>query len=412
VTSTLEKVSPVNHLLPAEEWSDVTVRDPETLLNFWNSRFKEQPRLRDLSAILKSGFGGMNSEELPQIGHLVHLSTIPAIENRTFEEMMELARFDVRSLAKVLIARGPNSRRLHIGLRIGASAVHPISTDDLAYILSDIDDRPGYDDALGLTIQAKSNEVDFPESPPIVSLALEYLHELEHLESLGYIRTSTQGVRFSHPDFVAVSTDVLASGSAIALADRLSILDRGLASLNEFVARRCATTLPVFYRAYGNTADARQLIYDIGKRATSSIFPGVRDIALDAIIDWLPTLQDNARRDAMSLIRNDDYSYGDIRWKGDIPWTSSIRGWEDLFSAPDFSDRSNFEDLLKAITTQNSDRVPTPLEAWNLVHYIEARPMAPGGANALCELTKQSHAFIRAKAAALLIERRIDSPDV
>lgn len=413
VTSTSEKTALVLHLLPKEEWVDTTVSDWEILMKLWENRFKNDQRLRELEGTLRSGLAQMPPDQLPQFGHLLHLSRISGIEEKSFEEMMEIARFDIGSLAQGLTERGKISREIHTALRIGASTTQRIGLNDLAFILSDSEERPGYDEALGWSIGGGSNNVRFPEATPSKNLASVYLDELEYIEALGYIRGSAAGIEFAHPDYYAVSTKVLAAGSEITLPDRLGILDRGLSSLNETVAKSSAATLPLFYRVVGNSENARHLVFEVGKRAMRSIFPGVRDIVMDAIIDWLPTLTPDDRKTGMTLITNDDaYSYGEIKWEDQVPWTSMSRSWEDLYVSPEMPNPAELETLLNLIVSGESNRGIRPREAWDLVYFIESNLDLPQSSVALSELLKQSHAFIRAKAIVLLIKKEIGSPEV
>lgn len=413
VTSASDKATPVLHLLPKDEWVDSTVSDSDILMGLWEDRFKNDQRLRGLEGTLRSGLAQMPSDRLPQFGHLLHLSRISGIEKMSFEVMMELARFDIGSIAHGLAERGKMSRQIHTALRIGASTTKRIGLNDLAFILSDRQERPGYDEALGLMIGGVSQDVSFPEGPPSTNLPSVYLDELEYLEAQGYIRGTTVGVEFAHPDYYEVSTKVLAAGSEITLPDRLGILDRGLSSLNETVAKSSASTLPLFYRILDNSGDARHLVFEVGARAMRSIFPGVRDIALDAIIDWLPTLTPDDQNRGMALIANDHgYSYGEIKWEDEIPWTSLSRSWEDLFVSPELPNSSELETLLNMIVSGKAERGIRPREAWDLVHFIESNLDLPQSSVVLRELLKQSHAFIRSKAIVLLIKKEIGSPEI
>jgi hypothetical protein len=354
----------------------------------------------------------MAPDRLPQFGHLLHLSRIPGIEKQPFAEMMELARFDIGSLAQSLAERGKLSRNIHTALRIGASTARRIGLNDLAFILSDRDERPGYDESPCLSIGGGSQNVSFPTSPPATNLDSVCLEELEYLEALGYIRGASAGIEFAHPDYYEVSSRVLAAGSEITLSERLAILDRGLSSLNETVAKSSALTLPLFYRSVGDSDNARHLVFEVGERAMRSIFPGVRDLALEAIIDWLPTLTPDDRKSGMALIADDDgYSYQEIKWEDDIPWTSLDRSWEDLYARPEIPNPSELETRLNLIASGKSQRGIRPREAWDLVHFIESNLDLPRTSEVLTELLKQSHAFIRAKAIALLIRKEIGRPE-
>jgi energy-coupling factor transporter ATP-binding protein EcfA2 len=401
--------SKLNTILPPHAWHDLTVRDSMFLIRYWQTICADSQMLVSLQSTLEDGLKEQDEDQLLQPGHLLYLSRLPDIQDLPFERLSQLARFDIVPLAHALSDRTPVSRVVHIGLCLGASTVQRMPTDELAFVISETDVRPGFSESF-VIFSFRAETPVFPTPPPVLALSTEVLHELSFLERSGHIRTTTKGIEFTHPDYLAASQEILGTCAAVALPRLLAMLDRGLASLNQATALLSTAILSFIYDRYGHDAAHREQVFEIAKHARDSILPAVREAILEVVLAWLPTLDVASRRQALSFVGVADFQYNEILWHGDIPSTSSSRSFLDLMVGP-HPPRSGKDDaLLNSLVDPHAVYAISPRQAWNLVHYIHANPGVPGEATALVELMKQPYAFIRAKAIRVLVERHTDQP--
>ncbi len=413
VTSTSEDCNAIKHLLSANEWIDTTIRDKEKLIEVWNKQFENEPNLLKVGEKLTLGFNNLTPEELPQIGHLLHLSKSPKIETLSFDRLITIARFDITTLAQEILAMSGTLNKLCVALRAGCSTIHQITVDELGFILSNTDERPSFDDDLGISISGSRPTIKFPKATRKFPLSTEYTEGLRYLEEKGYIRVNQAGIAFSHPDYFSTASKVTASASYLLQADCIKLVSRGISSVDEAVAVSCASTLLLLYNSYGTTDKNKLEIFKVAKHARNSIFPAVRESTLEAVIQWIPSLPKKKQSEALDLIVSTEhtYAYSVIKWENNSPWTASSRSWDELCLGEDFSLNTKLESQLKQLCEGNAKQGINAQDAWRLVHYIEASKPDTIHVEALLDLMNQSYGFIRAKAISLLIKRDIDRPE-
>ena len=413
VTSTSEDCNAIKHLIPANEWIDTTIRDKEKLIEVWNKQFEDEPNLLKVGETLTLGFKNLSPVELPQIGHLLHLSKTPEIEVLSFDELITIARFDITTLAQEIRAIGGTLNKLSVALRAGCSTIHQITVDELGFVLSKTDERPSFEDDGAIQVFGSAPAINFPKPSQKYPLTHEYIEGLGKLEQMGYIRINQAGIEFTHPDYFSTASKVMASASYLLQADFLELVSRGISSLDEPVAVSCATTLLLLYNSYGKTDETKLDIFEVAKLAKTSIFPAVRDVATEAIIDWLPTLPKEMQSKALDVIAYNEhtYAYSVIKWENNTPWTANSRSFEECILGTNFSSNTSLENQLKQLGEGKAQQGATSQEAWDLVHYIESSELNVIHIEALLELMNQSYGFIRAKAISLIIERDINNPE-
>lgn len=412
VTTAIDKVSSIASLLAPLQWIDLSVIERDALMQFWSNRCTTVRLISaDVTDKLRAGLAKLNPEELPQPGHLLYLSQLPNLENKSPEELIRLARFDTKALARLIVNRSPISEKIHFGLCAGASTVRRITKDELGYLISQTVERPGFQ-TLGFTTFGPRETPKFPSPVSCQSLSDEECHELQFLEQSGHIRIIDGRIEFAHPDYLAASKEILASASSLVLDRLLAIVERGLASLDEGVAVNSASILNLVYQHHGTSADVRRSIFEIADNGCGSIFPAVRDAVADTLIEWLPTLDQDFCMRALRRIAHNETSGWKIYWRDETPWTSSESSFEEYLSGPTLR-RIHFDDeFLCLIINPDSELFITPSMAWDLVHYLESQPTTLNASEILVELMKQSHAFIRSKTIKILIARHINEPQL
>lgn len=407
VTSKLAVVPSEVSAFQSSTWHDLSINDPDFLANFWRSRCAKNELLVSLEPKLTAGLKAQLTEELLQPGHLFHLSRLSELKDAEFEVLCRLARFDITQLAQNLAESSRASRRVHTALCMGASTTQYMSVEELKYVLYGESQRPTFSSSIGIIYSAGGGYDEFPSLPVLPDIHEEDEYEIVRLERSGHLRTTSQGFEFTHPDYLSASRVIVGSYSLLNLPKLLEILERGLASISESTALLSCQILKSVYAKYGIDDSNRSTIFAVSSNAYKSIYPAVRDAVLHVVIGWIDSLNSDCRKTALRMVRDVDYGYNEILWHGDVPWTSSSRDMFGSLFHPEQPQSDETDDLLKLMVEPHANIAITPRTAWHLLHYLEANTSA-SSPQVLAEFMKQPYAFIRAKAAQLLIEQYMD----
>jgi hypothetical protein len=415
VTSKITDLPPTARTIQPYEWLDLTIQDPDLLMNFWRNHCANTELLKSLDETLSTGLRTQQPNELPQPGHLLYLSRQSGLEGLSFDELCKHSRFDIVQLARVVADRSPVSRRIHAALCFGASSVQQIQTEVLAFILSDSDERPGFKDSPGImyTFGPKSEEAIFPSIQLNLSLTTEEIHELNQLEAAGHIRATTYGYEFTHPDYLAASREVVRTWSNASLPTLLCMLERGMASVSEANVLVCTKSLRILFSRYVAEPHHAKMVFDVALKGTQSIFPAVRDALLQIMIGWLGDLDSENREKVLNMVRGKaKFSYRQVHWQGEQPWTGSHYSFKDAYFELVPGVDAKIEAFMAQLAQPQSKVVVSQKRAWELAHYLKANRDNPLSAVVLTEIMKQPYAFIRVKAVGLLVEKHIGDIDI
>ena len=391
----------------------MTVTDPSFLLQYWDSLVSNNENLVPVTRQLAQGLDVDGKEQRLQPGHLRHLFHQDDIQDLSFNELFRIARFDIAQLAQSLSERSVLCRNVNVALSLGSSTVKRIHSDQVNYIISDSEERPGFSDGLPIISFGNAQDpVEFPSMPEIPAMSVETIEELHFLESSGHVKTFPAGVEFRHPDYEAVSRHVLLNVQGLLVPALLEMVERALASTNEAVALQCAKAIPSIYGRFAGEPAVQRKILDIAFAAQTSIFPSIRDELTGNLISWIGDFDNSTQELILSRIHPKEYEFDDILWEGDSPWTVGSRGY--LMALPDEVrvQNSDSDFLVEVLAEPSLAEGVTSKDAWIASNYLACFPETEGGLSALQHLSRHKYAFIRIKAIQNIFRSHVNSTEL
>ena len=411
MTCKSEAVDGVIDSLFVNRSKDLTVKDVSYLKEFWDlccvhSDMDEETEKRFFDELKREPEDG-----LPQPGHLLHLAGKSGLAGLTFVELNDRARFDIQSLATNLATRTPLSRQLHVAIHLGASTVSEIPHEQIGYLFSGEALSPGIVDDFGVMSIFGDDESDdsFPVDPTEYQLAPKFAEELKYLEDSGFLRVSGTGIKFAHPDYMAVSRQILKSYGALGFAPVLMRMERGLCSNCEAVALVTASNIRIIHECFGKSSKDGKLIFDTAYKGRESIFPSVVEAVVEALLELSPKLDIDSQHTILRSIRNAEIYYGKYQWRNGIPWRGASSNANDLFRVPESVLSATALASLRTLTSKEVIVNLTAQNAWDYLHLVESDQNLWRDQH-LEEIWKQPYAFIRAKCGKLLVIHYRDRP--
>lgn len=289
-------------------WNDLTMQDISFAQKAWRAVYGDS----DESAQCFSRIAGYISQKekgvFLEIGEICNLKgTFPhvhALSSHTDEEILRHARISSEDVVDKLRDEGEDAVRIVLGLGFTCDTIRKTSYQDLAYVLSDADERPALlhlrkkSRSVRMTLGGKRPPEQGEKIPPeqgekkqknaayagysqAFQLSGEESRLLSRLEQYGYIFIDrrTKDIRFQHPVFCYAARLLLLKelDDALDCAEYVLTARRALGAANKNV-NLCA--LEFLYAcvkendAYRN--DLRSAMFE----ALNSRYPAVRDRAV------------------------------------------------------------------------------------------------------------------------------------
>lgn len=287
VLSTLDNDSLANSDINGNKWIDLTVNNPCVGNELWRELYgKSEKSISELARINKWLQKNENEGYL-QPGQLIHLhntlNDINKFGEMSEESIIKVARIDSSDLAKKIKTRGEKCIKVFLALGLSCNTFKYTTLEDLEFILSDLDETPGYmntnvEDMFAVTYSFSAN-IENTEYPKYVNknkISNEYIEELRYLKNHGYIKIDNihKRVHFTHPIYYYASkllfqeyrTDIFESDNVLKLAKR---------SLSALSKQTNISALMMLESYYLETKDqfVKKHILD----SLHSIYPSVRD---------------------------------------------------------------------------------------------------------------------------------------
>ncbi|WP_408891523.1 hypothetical protein ACJ2CR_18870 [Myxococcus faecalis] len=332
-------------------WVDLTVRDPALAVRIW----QKHAELAGLSEVERARYSehlrALAPDFLVQPGQLRHLArNFPTGETR-LEDLDSIARVNAIALATEVRSMQAMARLVR-ALGISTTAMRPIHLDDLAFLMTDREDRPGLDKSNVGGLVSGESAPPFPVYSPPPRLPEQYSDLLDDLERRGWIRRDGDLLLFAHPDYEEAARILLAALPQGQRRDLWSMLERATAGLGVNAAPAAARGLARLFEKY-TSEDDRQRLLRIGLDALHSIFPAVSDEALLFLLVHHSRLDKSDQTMVWSWLANGGRSDALVSFHGGQAWFPPQSSWDELF-----------RDQLHAGDARSPTELNTPEKVW------------------------------------------------
>lgn len=349
-------------------WKDLTVKDPEFILRYWNNASLNRLPNQDF----KDRFGKYihaNFEQVKlqpgQLDYLIH-NPFDDIKDKSNEELIRLAQTDSKQISDV-IYNDPYLKKIYIALGLCCDTIDFVSFKELAYVLSSNEDLIGYtkenDDILSHKF-SNERSPKFPVYPSEIKLKESDLRCLSELKIRGYIEIQNEQIRFRHPTYQYVSTVLMLRENPDIDSLIKNMLPRAFSTLNSKNAI-IASRQSVFLNARKN--DSYRSFFRIAflEAINRTIFPKVKE---SFIADVLQILEDLSKEDynhILSIIHS-GVSTSNIFWSEDVPFFDE-ENWNIFDSLFVSNLDANLDDRIARLNDGNELKTK---ELWGFVEAI------------------------------------------
>ncbi|WNG13424.1 hypothetical protein [Cystobacter fuscus] len=361
-------------------WVDLTVRDPALADRIW----RKHAGLAGLSEVDRERYSEhlrrLSPDFLVQPGQLWHLArNFPKGETR-LDALDRKARVNAIALA-VEVRSEPEMARLVRALGISMTATRPIHLDDLAFLMTDREDRPGLGDSkAGGLVSTGIESTPFPTYSPPPRLPQPDSLLLDDLERRGWIRRDGDLILFAHPDYEEAARSLLAPLPQGQRRDLWSMLERAIVGLGVNAAPTATRMLARLFEEH-KSEDDRQRLLRIGLDALHSIFPAASDEALLFLLSQHSRLDKADQEMVWSWLANGGRSGAVVSFHRGQAWFAPQTSWSEMF-----------RDLMHADDALSPTELDTPEKAWRALQGSSTLAVVEHG-------LRFPEVFIRAKAA-------------
>ena len=379
-------------------WHDITVRDRAFTAALWTKLSHDGEIDTHVSTIVSEGIEAEAVDDLLQPGQLEHLSRAKSsdLADKSYTQLCTIGREDSASLADKWRQLELAQREAVWMLALAATTTDQVGNDELKFMLSKLDDRPGFPEHWGFSLSDMAVDASdaggFPQYPALPELSKGLMELVDQLESYGYLERRAGQLRFAHPNYQAAARRLLHGLTTSEFDLMTRMLTRGLACLSTRVAATVALALPEILQI---SPDARkEQLFEIAVDAQRSIFPRVREISAGFLIKHFDSLSESQQRWLLSRMRWEDIDLH-LFWKDGIPWINEGRCLAWLIAHPRDDARLSAARLADVETTGSVSRQ----EAWCVAANLAGLRDVDGHIRVIEQLMNSEDAFIREKAA-------------
>lgn len=307
-------------------WIDLTMCSSEKMIELWESYYGDSVESRKLCNDVTNWLQETEKTSSLQLGHIANiysakkeLSDLIALEP---VDIISTARIDSNDLAGTIDRRGSAASRIFIALGLSCNTYKTVTLNDLAFILSDCEEKPGIykhreefvEFTLDQDLEDNKHE-NYLKYNFEYKLNNEYMRELKYLQQHGYIQIdNVKRIMFVHPIY-HFATQLLFKKQFIDVLEQQEVIDLVQKIFSSLSINANLCTLTMLENLYKQNPDdeLKQLIL-IGK---DSIFPSVRDKVImffDRRINDLNELEQKRFVEVLmygTSIENDDISWYD-----------------------------------------------------------------------------------------------------
>lgn len=392
-------------------WLDLTLDSSEKMVELWESYYGDSVESKKLCNDVTKWLQKTEKTASLQLGHIANiynakkeLSDLIVLEP---VDIISTARIDSNDLAEIIDKRGSAASNIFIALGLSCNTYKTVTLNDLAFILSDCEEKPGiYKDRkeyveFTLDQDLEDNKYEnYPKYNFEYKLNNEYKSELKYLQQHGYIQIdNVKRIMFVHPIY-HFATQLLFKKQFIDVLEQQEVIDlvqKILSSLS-INANLCALTMIENLYKENPDNELKQLIL-IG---LDSIFPSVRDKVIMFFDRRINDLNESEQKRFVEvLMYGQSIKNEGISWYDGMPYFNvserrsfSYRDW-----LQDKTNNGEIDLLLKKI----DDGIDiTSEEMWN---FLKARNSRVLTLSVLERALSYDESFIRGKAIRLIFEK-------
>jgi len=389
-------------------WQDMTTRDTSFALRLWNALVNSVRFDATIAARVSAVLTRIRPEELLQPGQLAHLAkSAPAeLAEKSDAQLVALARYNAADIAAQLMQRAPRPQRVIAALGFSAGGVAGAADPEIAFVLSQAEERPSWIKDEGSSYPATEIAVGFPTYPSAIRLEQQDLEVGSDLERLGYITRHERRRSFTHPDHAEAFFRV-AGGPACQPA--LPLLERALSCLDPTVVGFAVRMLDAAWSAVAAGSDELQRKLAV-RVFRETIFPEVQEIVLRVLLSKLERFPPEEFSELMRSLVASGRVDSLLVWEQETPWLDRhpdspriVRRGRDHREFPERAVReicNRLTDPLRASTVK-----PREADAVNTFFWIEEEKALD--ADALRRIALFDFSFLRVDATQLLCSGRV-----
>lgn len=303
----------------------LNIPNREFLVGIWNNLTISKQVSDSISRVVLEGLENANFKDLPQPGHLFHLSAFSSSEHegKSFEALARFAKSDAKDISCQFLGwdRKREFKEVFLALGIGTGIDGSISQTDLAFLLSNSIERPGIIQELSPN-DINSVDSNFPKYNETYLIDDKHQDEIDFLELKGIVKWDDDRLIFRHSIYKEAGSFTVFLLPRSLFNWVIRMIKRGVSSPSQKMARAIAISSRQLINSFENEGKRMQLISSI-RSGLRSFFPSVRDEIEVAFASTFELLEEDEQQLIQFQLVNSFSDISRIKWKGAEPWFSN-----------------------------------------------------------------------------------------
>lgn len=391
-------------------WIDLTLDSSEKMTELWEKYYGNFVESRKLYNDVITWIQETEKTPSLQLGHIANIYNAKKELNDLIGldpvDIINIARIDSNDLAEIIDRRGSIASKVFIALGLTCNTYKNVTLNDLSFILSDCEEKPGiYKDrkeCIEFTLDHDSGDNKYENYPKYefdYKLNNECKNELKYLQQHGYIQIdNVKRIMFVHPIY-HFAAQLLFKKQFIDILEQQEIINLVQKSLSSLSINANLCTLKMLENLYKENPDGelKQLML-IG---LDSIFPSVVDKVIMFFDGRINDLNESEQKRFVEILMHGKSIKNDgVCWYDGIPHFNMSEKRD--FSYRDWLQDKVSNDEIDSLVKKIDDGVDiSSEEMWNL---LSIRNSGIIKLNILEKALLYDESFIRGKAIRLIFE--------
>lgn len=396
--------------IDSHQWIDLTLHRQAEIIELWESYYGDSLESENICNDLTKWLIENEKTLSLQLGHISNiyssnrkLKDLKALDSK---DIIRTARIDSNDLVRRIERRGTIATKVFIALGLSCNTYKNITLNDLAFILSNCDEKPGlckfkedYDESILDNNLEDDKYENYPKYSFDYNLNSEYNNELKYLRQHGYIEIDNlKRIMFIHPIY-HFATQLLFKELFIDVLEQQEVKDLVKRIFNSISINAKLCTLTMLENLYKENQDEelKQLML-IG---LDSIFPSVRDRVIMFFDRRINNLNESEQKRFVDVLKyGQSIKNTDVCWHNGMPYfnTSIKRGYSYSKWLQDKISTNEVNSLIKKI---DGGVEISSEEMWHLLSIRNSKIIK---CNILEKALSYDESFIRGKAIRLIFE--------
>lgn len=391
-------------------WIDLTSNSSQEMTKLWKKYYgysiQSEKVLDDISQWLKE------KEKISSL-QLGHIANIYNAKHR-LEDLVELkpvdiistGRIDSNDFCRLIKKRGAEASIVFIALGLSCNTYKNVTLNDLAYILSNNEEKPGLYEGkkkyvehtlnIDMLKRIENSHEHYPKYQNKYKIREEYIKEIRYFRQHGYIQIdNAEKVMFAHPIY-HFATQLLFNEQFMDILERKDVINLVQNSLSSLSINANLCTLAMLQNLYiDNSDDELKKLILIG---LDSIYPAVRDKVIMFFDRKINDLNEKEQKKFVEVLLYNQSI--EINWCNGMPY---INNSDDGSFLDDLFQDEVSNDVVDYIMKNCSDGIYISSEdMWNLLNINNNDIIT---LDILKKALSYDESFIRGKAIKFIFER-------